>query len=188
MAGTLGRFTAITIMALALVGCGSDGSDDAAGGGDAQSPTTRPQTPDMDPAPETGGAGQETVPSSRSLGGLEFKGLQTPKSLVSNGGTYYVVINVEPNPLRLNELFTMTVRVASDSARSDILDVDEIAVDGRMPAHRHGMNRVPSIEKNADGTFTVSGMLFHMPGDWEIYIDITRAGVTERAQTALTLE
>ena len=31
-------------------------------------------------------------------------------------------------------------------------------------------------------------MLFHMAGRWEIYFDITRGGITSRAQDEITLE
>jgi hypothetical protein len=31
-------------------------------------------------------------------------------------------------------------------------------------------------------------MLFHMPGYWELYFDLSREGIMERAQGAVTLE
>jgi hypothetical protein len=61
-------------------------------------------------------------------------------------------------------------------------------VDARMPEHFHGMNRAPVITARPDGTFDVRGMLFHMSGYWELYFDVTRGGVTERAQVAVELE
>ncbi len=59
---------------------------------------------------------------------------------------------------------------------------------GRMPEHRHGMTRRPVIVRRADGSFTITGMLFHMPGYWEIHFDITREGETERAQLEVDLD
>jgi len=34
----------------------------------------------------------------------------------------------------------------------------------------------------------VLGLRFHMPGRWELYFDVTRDGVLERAQIDLELE
>ncbi len=63
-----------------------------------------------------------------------------------------------------------------------------LEVDGRMPLHRHGMNQVPRVGSGPAGGFQVDGMLFHMPGDWVLYFDITREGVTERAQFDVLME
>lgn len=57
-----------------------------------------------------------------------------------------------------------------------------------MPQHGHGMNLVPTIERGVDGTWRVDHMLFHMPGYWELYFDITERGRVERAQSEATLE
>ena len=63
-----------------------------------------------------------------------------------------------------------------------------VAVDARMPAHQHGMKQVPSVHPLGDGRFRVEGMLLHMTGHWELYVDVTSGAVTERAQWDLTLE
>jgi hypothetical protein len=57
-----------------------------------------------------------------------------------------------------------------------------------MPEHGHGMNRVPKIEAKEGGRFRAEGLLFHMPGRWELYFDVTRGALTERAQTDVHLE
>ena len=50
------------------------------------------------------------------------------------------------------------------------------------------MNTIPNVRLNDDGTFAVSEMLFHMPGFWELYFDITEGAVTERAQDEIDIE
>ena len=60
--------------------------------------------------------------------------------------------------------------------------------DAAMPQHGHGMNVAPTVKQVAPGTYRVDGMLFHMPGYWELYFDLSREGVMERAQGAVTLE
>jgi hypothetical protein len=63
-----------------------------------------------------------------------------------------------------------------------------LAPDAAMPEHGHGMTQVPRVEKVEPGHFRVSGMRFHMSGRWEMYLDVVRAGVTERAQATIVLE
>ncbi len=46
--------------------------------------------------------------------------------------------------------------------------VSRLSVTAIMPAHQHGMNYEPKIDAVSDTTFTASGMVFHMPGAWQI--------------------
>jgi len=72
-----------------------------------------------------------------------------------------------------------------------------------MPEHHHGMTLKPLVSAidgpllqdlppghgaRGDGRFEVRGMLFHMPGRWEIQFDITHGAVTERAQIEINLD
>ncbi|WP_319546338.1 hypothetical protein [Ruegeria conchae] len=41
-----------------------------------------------------------------------------------------------------------------------------------MPAHQHGMNYTPKVTALDGGTFRVDDMLFHMPGLWELQVDV----------------
>ena len=103
----------------------------------------------------------------------------------SNGGTYSVTVESTPNPIPMNEPFDLRFTVA---AKSGSLQGVAVQVDARMPAHGHGMNRVPKLTTQADGTTRAEGMLFHMPGHWELYVDITQGGKTERAQFDVDLK
>ena len=75
-----------------------------------------------------------------------------------------------------------------DSAGRVVSSTTEVFVDAAMPSHGHGMNTRPRVQRNADGTHTARGLLFHMAGHWELYFDITAGDVTERAQFGLELE
>jgi len=55
-----------------------------------------------------------------------------------------------------------------------------IAVDAQMPEHKHGMNYRPTIVSMGDGRYRVEGMVFHMPGRWEISIDVRAGEESER--------
>ena len=52
-----------------------------------------------------------------------------------------------------------------------------VRVDARMPAHRHGMNYRPTVAAAGDGRFAARGLMFHMPGDWELSFDVNPGGV-----------
>ena len=68
-------------------------------------------------------------------------------SMKSNGGTYQVEYTLEPAPIPLNEVFGISVRIFVAADRTNPLGDIELAVDGRMPDHRHGMNRVSRVER-----------------------------------------
>ena len=102
------------------------------------------------------------------------------KTVVSNGGTYSVSFETTPAAIPMNEPFTVVFRVSPKSGGAP--GEPKVEIDARMPAHGHGMNRVPKVTRLADGTVKAEGLLFHMPGHWELYVDITQGGVTERAQ------
>ena len=44
------------------------------------------------------------------------------------------------------------------------------------------------MTRQADGSFQADGMLFHMPGHWELYFDIWEDVGTERAQCSIDLK
>lgn len=57
-----------------------------------------------------------------------------------------------------------------------------IAVDARMPSHGHGMNYKAGIKAIGEGRYRAEGLLFHMPGNWELTFDVRSDG--ERAERA----
>jgi hypothetical protein len=86
-----------------------------------------------------------------------------------------------PDPIPLNQLFELEIRVASVHASTLPLSDLTVAVDAEMPEHRHGMNLRPVVTLVTPGRFRVQGMLFHMPGGWDIHVDVTTAVALERA-------
>jgi hypothetical protein len=107
------------------------------------------------------------------------------KTVDSNGGHYTVDLQTSPRQVVVNQPFDVSVTVTPKGAASGALDV---LVDARMPAHFHGMNRVPKLTRGAGNTWKAEGMLFHMSGHWELYVDITQGGTTERAQLDVDLK
>ena len=119
---------------------------------------------------------------------------KTPSSLVagkravdSNGGHFVVMFQTSPDPVPMNESFTVTFSVAPKVAAKGTPDLT-VEIDARMPAHGHGMNKTPKLIRASDGSYKAEGLLFHMPGHWELYFDLSEGGRTERAQVDVDLK
>ena len=126
------------------------------------------------------------LPAILALGACSSDAGGGKRTIESNGGTYLVTFASTPDPVPMNSLFGLQFSVAPKAGgKSDDLQVQ---VDARMPAHFHGMNRTPKLTRQADGSFTAEGLLFHMPGHWELTFDISRGGKTERAQVDIELK
>jgi hypothetical protein len=115
-------------------------------------------------------------------------GAPAPVEVATGGGGFLVQLSPPPGEFPLNEPFTFAARVLDGADRRPLAAEVELAVDAEMPLHRHGMTTRPVVAREPDGGFTVRGLLLHMPGEWQLYLDVTRGGVTERAQVTVTLE
>lgn len=99
-------------------------------------------------------------------------------------GTGWVVFSdhymmaFRPDPLRIEvgEPFALVLNVCTK--RGDPAEL--LAVDANMPEHRHLMNYRSSIKAGGDGRYRAEGMLFHMPGRWEITFDVRSGEESER--------
>jgi len=67
-----------------------------------------------------------------------------------------------------------------------VLAVEGFKLDALMPAHGHGMNYKATIDLLDNGLVEASGLLFHMPGQWRITVNLSYDGVTR--QTRLDFE
>ncbi|MDP6849782.1 MAG: FixH family protein [Planctomycetota bacterium] len=81
----------------------------------------------------------------------------------------------------LNQFFSMKVFVNPSEA-------DSIQVDADMPAHGHGMIVKPVVTQEEPGVWRVDGMKYHMPGAWELYVDLLKSDSSERVVVPVFLE
>ena len=65
---------------------------------------------------------------------------------------------------------------------------ESLKVDATMPEHKHGMNYRPTIVSLGDGRYRVDGMVFHMPGTWELAIDVRAGEESERLSHELVVK
>ena len=63
-----------------------------------------------------------------------------------------------------------------------------LRVDAYMPEHRHGMNYRPTVTSRGGGAYVAEGLLFHMPGLWQLRFDVERGGRTERLTADMEIE
>ena len=112
------------------------------------------------------------------------------QALESNAAGYVIRYRAEPAEIPWGDPFALEVWVVEREGAGEpwLVEGAELAVDAAMPEHGHGMNRVPDITASGPGHFRVEGMLFHMPGRWELYFDVTEGALTERAQLEVLLD
>ena len=77
---------------------------------------------------------------------------------------------IDPSPLPIAQHFSMQFLVCRGGRP---LALDSFELDALMPAHGHGMNYKANIEIQHDGLIEATGMLLHMPGPWQISVDLS---------------
>ncbi|MCM0608912.1 MAG: hypothetical protein KA711_07920 [Ideonella sp. WA131b] len=60
-------------------------------------------------------------------------------------------------------------------------------VDATMPEHRHGMNYRPRLQPAGPGAWTVDGLVWHMPGRWELLLVVVLDGQEQRLVQSMVL-
>lgn len=89
---------------------------------------------------------------------------------------YLMAFRADPLHIEVGEPFALLINVCTRRGGAAEL----LAVDANMPAHRHGMNYRATIVAKGDGRFRADGLLFHMPGRWEISFDVRAGDESER--------
>jgi hypothetical protein len=96
--------------------------------------------------------------------------------LVVFSSHYMVAFRPEPMRIEVGEPFSLLFNVCTKTDKPAEL----VAIDAQMPEHKHGMNYRPTIVSLGNGRYRVDGMVFHMPGRWELAIDVRAGEESER--------
>lgn len=88
-----------------------------------------------------------------------------------------VALTTNPAKIKVGEPFSVDIGLCGEDS-----GIDRLAIDATMPAHRHGMNYTPSVVAKGQGHYQANGMLFHMPGRWEVVVTVF-GGATPRRLT-----
>ncbi len=106
------------------------------------------------------------------------------RSARSDGGRFEVEWSAEPG-IVFNEPFELDclVRLASGEPADGV----QLSASAWMPAHRHGTVRQTRTEALGGGRYRVRGLLLHMDGHWQLFVDLGLDGKFERASFDLLL-
>ena len=96
--------------------------------------------------------------------------------LVVFSGQHILAFRPDPFRIEVGQPFALILNACTRRGAPAEL----VAIDASMPEHKHGMNYAPVIVSRGDGRFRAEGMLFHMPGTWEVVFDLRSDGTTER--------
>lgn len=104
------------------------------------------------------------------------------RNTLSNAGTYRVMIDLnEADGVAVGGPFSMAVTFEMTDG-SQVPGGVFLDLTAYMPQHFHGLNVDPDETPTTRGRYEVDNIVFHMTGLWEVYLDLTHRGVTERAQ------
>lgn len=90
----------------------------------------------------------------------------------TESGLYSAVLAPVSAPVRVGAMHAWTVTLTDAKGRA--VDGADIAVDGGMPQHGHGLPTAPAVTKRLEhGQYLIEGMKFNMPGWWKIELTIS---------------
>ncbi len=92
-------------------------------------------------------------------------------SATSAGGIFQGEISPGPETARRGIRLDYTLRLQRADGRA--LNRPRLQMAGGMPLHSHGLPTQPRISAGADGSYTISGVRFTMPGWWQLAVGIS---------------
>jgi hypothetical protein len=98
---------------------------------------------------------------------------------------YVVIYRTRPAKLAVGEHFAIEALVC---AKGQSAAPAGLRVDATMPEHRHGMNYRATVAAKGGGRYVAEGLLFHMPGRWQLLFDVEARGSADRLASDLVLE
>ncbi len=92
-----------------------------------------------------------------------------PRPRDSAKGRYAVTLLSAKSPIPINEWLDFAIQLERRDGAAVVLR--ELALDGGMPAHGHGLPTTPTVLRGqADGAFVATGVRFNMAGRWELRV------------------
>ena len=101
------------------------------------------------------------------------------------GARYEVAFAPVPSPIEPGRHFALDIAVC---ARPGVPLPDALRVDAVMPEHRHGMNYRAIVVTREAGSYRADGLMFHMPGRWDLIFDLVAAERSERLTAPTRIE
>lgn len=101
------------------------------------------------------------------------------------GTSYTVAYTTTPSPVTVGQHFRVDFAVCP---RDGVAAPRSVRVDATMPEHRHGMNYRPTVSTVQPGLWRAEGLLFHMPGRWDLAFDVVAPAATQRLTATMRVE
>ena len=98
---------------------------------------------------------------------------------------YVIAYRTAPSPVLMGRHFTLDFVVC---ARSGAAEPAAVHVDAHMPEHRHGMNYETVVKPVERGRYQAEGLMFHMPGRWELLFEVQNGGGSARLTDTILLK
>jgi hypothetical protein len=112
------------------------------------------------------------------------EGLAQPTRQIEDA-QFLLMYRAAPDPLRVGRHFSIDFAVCP---RGQVAAPDTVRVDAHMPEHRHGMNYQPSVAALGNGRYRAEGLMFHMPGRWELVFELRGTGAPVRLVQSLQVD
>ena len=94
-----------------------------------------------------------------------------------------VVFRTVPPTIEIGSHFAVDTIVCGDGTAPVLTRVD-----ATMPEHRHGMNYRPTLTPKGGSRYLAEGLMFHMPGRWELSFDVEAGGRRTKLATDVNIE
>ncbi|HKX38465.1 MAG TPA: cytochrome c peroxidase [Burkholderiales bacterium] len=85
------------------------------------------------------------------------------------------VLVYKPSSLSVSQHFSIDIEACAKAGPAP----KTLKVDAHMPAHRHGMNYAPKVVALGPGRWRADGLMFHMPGKWELVFVVDGERITD---------
>jgi len=97
---------------------------------------------------------------------------------------YMIAFRPEPMRIEVGEPFALLFNVCTKNGNPAEL----VAVEAQMAEQKHGMTRKPTLVPAGEGRYRAEGMVFDMPGRWELAIDVRAGEESERLTHEIILK
>ena len=110
---------------------------------------------------------------------------ELPGATVVDSPRYTLAWRIAPGEPQVGRHFSIDLAICS---KAGIKPPDSVRVDAHMPEHRHGMNYRAVVVEQGQGHYRAEGLMFHMPGRWELLFDLRGGGRTDRITSNVALD
>jgi hypothetical protein len=106
-------------------------------------------------------------------------------AIILEGAKHTASVEPDPQEIGIGPVFAADIIVCAEDGTPF---EGEVFINATMPAHGHGMNTAAAVTKLGPGRFRAEGLMFHMPGQWQIEIQLSGGDGDDTMQAGLTVD